>query len=554
MSQHGLRINNYESASIYEYEHGFRNHPDTTKAMLVNSLFLDFLLDNNLITISRRDFTRDIICVQFNYGTKDYESMIKNINSRINACTDDKGKESLYALKKNIEADKENCIKMSRGELREKFYTEGLSITYRSYDRNKVEVKDLRTTIRYRMLYRTPGKAKKGTCMFVNEKIYDKVHDFLYIGIKLPKEKAPIVEMGAYSSLITSSIVDRIKILPEQILVLKDVDSIFKTKVLSVETDEQKHCLIKERDDYEVVNTLFDGQALIDSSIFPAWADGYILLRHHMTKVAAFHTDITLFMKEHFGSAYETAVIKDMFGRDVRVKDIKLITTNNAIKWIKFGVSFDYWASWVRKNGCQFGIVKTSHESKLGNVQRMSYQMMNSLDIESMEAVCRKSVDYVNKLKNDNEEFFNYLEKNKTFSNDFEVLIALCKHNKDFVNSTYFRERKQNIINAYVLNLKNGHSIQDADNLTIVGSPFAMLLHSVGEDVEKDPTLVPEAGTIQCYSERFGNDEYIAAFRSPHNSLNNVGYLHNIRHPLMEKYFSLPVMYRRKSLSKHIMK
>lgn len=205
----------------------------------------------------------------------------------------------------------------------------------------------------------------------------------------------------------------------------------------------------------------------------------------------------------------------------------------------KFGVSYDYWSSWIRKNGCQFGIVKTSHESKLGTVQRMSYQMMNSLDMESMEAVCSKSVEYVNKLKNDNEEFLNYLEKNITFSNDFDVLVALCKHNKDFVNSTYFRERKQNIINAYVLNLKNGHSIQNADNLTIVGSPYAMLLYSVGLDPFSDPTLVPEDGCIQCYSERFEDGEYLASFRSPHNSLNNIGYLHNHYSSEMKKYFNL---------------
>lgn len=529
MGKHGFRINNYEAASLYEYEHGLRSRPDSTKAMLVNSLFLDFLMDNDLIQVSKKDFTRDIICLQFTYGTKDYETTMSKL----------KGREGVENLIESIEQNKKYCIKMSRDELREKVYTEGISITYKTFNKNKIEIEDLRTTIRYKMLYRTPGKAKKGTCMFVNERIYDKVHDFLYMGITLPKEHAPIVEMGAYSSLITSSIVDRIKILPEQILILKDVDSVFKTKVLSVETDEDRHCQIVERDDYEVVNTLFDGQALIDTSIFPEWADGYILLRHHMTKVAAFHADIQQFMKDHYGEAYDTAYITDMFGRQVKVSDIKLITTDNAIKWKKFGVTFDYWASWVRKNGCLFGIVKTSHESKLGNVQRMSYQMMNSLNIDSMESVCRKSVDYVNKLKNDNAEFLNYLKKNKTFSNDFEVLLALIKRNRNFVNSEYFRERKQNIINAYVLNLKNGHSIQDADNLTIVGSPYAMLLYSVGIDVDEDPTMVPEENVIQCYSERFSHGEYLAAFRSPHNSRNNIGYLHNIRHPLMEKYFRL---------------
>ena len=529
MGKYGLRITNYECASLYEYEHGLRTRPDSTKAMLVNSLFLDFLLDNDLIQVSHKDFTRDIICLQFSYGTKDYDTTKSKLE----------GLKDSAVLLENLEAIKDSWVKMSRGELREKVYVEGISITYRTFNKQHVEIEDLRTTIRYKMLYRTPGKAKKGTCMFVNERIYDKVHDFLYMGITLPKERAPIVEMGAYSSLITSSIVDRIKILPEQILILKDVDSVFNTKVLSVETDEDKHCQIIEKDNYPVTNTLFDGQALIDSSIFPEWADGFVLLRHHLTKMAAFNTNIMQFMKDHYGDDYDTAYITDMFGRQVKVSEIKLITTNNAAKWLKFNVSFDYWASWVRKNGCQFGIVKTSHESKLGNVQRMSYQMMNSLDIDSMEAVCRKSVDYVNKLKNDNEEFLNYLEKNKTFSNDFEVLLALIKHNRNFVNSEYFRERKQNIINSYVLNLKNGHSIQNADNLTIVGSPYAMLLYSVGEDPFSDPTLVPEKGTIQCYSERFIDGEYLAAFRSPHNSRNNIGYLHNMHHPLMRKYFKL---------------
>lgn len=63
-----------------------------------------------------------------------------------------------------------------------------------------------------------------------------------------------------------------------------------------------------------------------------------------------------------------------MFGVEHKAKDIKLITTDNAMKWLKFGVSYDYWADKVKANGCKFGIVKTAHKSKLGEVQRMSYQ------------------------------------------------------------------------------------------------------------------------------------------------------------------------------------
>ena len=141
---------------------------------------------------------------------------------------------------------------------------------------------------------------------------------------------------------------------------IQDVDSFFNTRIISVETDENKHCKAVPIDNYKVKNTLFDGQALIDTSIFPEWGEGYILLRHHLCKMAAFHSNIQLFMKEYFGDRYETATVKDMWGNDVRVKDIKLITTDNAMKWLKFDVSYDYWSEWVRANDCMFGIVKTA--------------------------------------------------------------------------------------------------------------------------------------------------------------------------------------------------
>ena len=532
MSEFGLKIKNYQAASIYEYKYGFRNKLDQTEAMLTNSLFLDFLMNNGL-KVWKEESTRDVICVLFDYGTEDYDVMKKRVADSIT----DKNKQYLEKILDNIENNKDKCVKISKQELRTKFYTEGLDITYREYDKSG-NVKSEKT-IHYKMLFRTPGKAKKGTCMFINEKLYNKAHEFLYMGVKLPKKKSPIIQMGAYSSLITSTIIGKVQIRPEEILVLDDVNSSFMTKVLTVETDEDKHCIIKEQDNYSVNNVLFDGQALIDSSIFPDWADGYILLRNHMTKCAAFNTNIQLFMHEHFIEDYETATVKDMWGNDVRVKDIKLITTNNAMKWLAFGVSFDYWSDWVRKNDSYWGIVKTTHESKWGGVQRMSYQMTNSLDINSMSQVTDKTVEYIDKLKTDDEFFLDYLSNHVTFSNDFEVLVALVKHNPDFIYSDYFRRRRTEIIAAIVLQFKSGRIIQNADNLTIVGSPYAMLLHSIGENPFSDETFCVEEEAIQCWTERFEDNEYLAEFRSPFNSRNNLGYLHNHYHPYFDKYFKL---------------
>lgn len=540
---------------MFEYNNGVRDHYEYKDAMFTNSLFFDYLKENGL-RIWKEDSTRDIVCLEFNFGSRSYEDEISHLNKIAkNARLEYKiAKSNGYKTQIQKKRNKRNRIanlfqeaqknqekyeKHTKEEIRQIFYNNGINIEYISRKRNGKITK--RETIHYKMLYRSTGKAKKGSCMFICDRLYKRAINFLYMGIKLPKNNAPIVEISAYAPLISSAIVGKIKINPKNILILKDVERTFNTNVISVETDENKHCIAKKINDYTLKNTLFDGQALIDSSIFPDWGNGYVLLRHYFCKMAAFNTNIQSFFMDYFGENYQSAIIKDMFGNEHFAKDIELITTDNAMKWLKFDISYDYWCEKVYENNCMFGIVKTAHESKLGNVQRMSYQMVNSLDESIMENVVKESVQYINKLKQDNNEFLKYLDKNKNFSNDYEVLIALCEQNHEFVRSEYFRDRKRKIIENYVLNMKSGKLIQNAENLVIVGSPYAMLLYSAtgnDKDVDKDDTFYNEKGTIQCYTERFNSGEYLAFFRSPFNSKNNLTYLHNIYHKKLEKYFN----------------
>ena len=549
MSEYGIKIKNYEAGSIHGIDLGVRTQYDCKDAMLTNSLFLDWLKENGL-NIHKGESTRDVICINFRYGTRSYDEELRNIKKvgkehrltrKLAYASGDKGRvlkaeqrrAKLNYAYKQIVANKDRFVKTSADELRIKYYENGVSIKYPKKNGGF-------DIIEYRMLCRTPGKAKKGSCMFIKKSLYKRAREFLYMGIKLPKKNAPIVEIGAYSSLITSSIEGRIKIDPSEILVVKDVDSIFKTNVISIEVDADNHCKAVPYSGYPVVNTLFDGQALIDASIFPAWGNGYILLRQHMCKMAAFSSNIQLFFKDYFGDKYESAMVTDMWGRQIPARQVKLITTENALKFLKFqGITFDYWSEWVRKNGSLFGIVKTAHHSKLGEVQRMSYQMVNALDMNSVQSVMKDSIEYIQKLRTDDDVFLDYLERNKNFSKDYEVLIALCKHNPKFINCDYFRQRRNKIVTDYVTNMKTGHIIQNADNLTIVGSPYAMLLHSVGESVGKDPTFKVEDGAIQCWTNRFGDGEYLAEFRSPFNSCNNLGLLHNVRSKEMDRYMNL---------------
>lgn len=537
MNEYGLKIKNIQASSIYECNLGVRDNLDTKDAMLTNSLFLDFLMDNG-IRIWKDGSTRDVICLEFGYGSRSYEDEIKHLEKLLGETNpDDEARiERITDLIAEAKRNEHRYDKKSKAELRTMFYVNGVSVTYKTHNKHGDVIK--KESIHYKMLYRTPGKAKKGTVYFICDRLYNKARDFLYMGIKLPKENAQIVEIGAYSSLITSTIVGRVKIEPENILILEDVDSFFETNVVSIETNENRECVAIHKDNYRLKNTMFDGQALIDSSVFPPWGDGYILLRQHMFKAAAFSTNLQEFFRDHYGSDYQDATIKDMWGNDHLVKDIKMVTTDNAIKWLKFDISYDYWCEWVRKNDSLFGIVKTAHPSKLGNVQKMSYQMVNTLDINNMTEVIAETDLYLQKLQTDDNEFLRYLDNNKNFSNDFEVLIALVNQDRDFLRCDYFRERKKKIINTYVTNMKSGKLIQNADNLVIVGSPYAMLMYTVGLNPDDDPTFLQEEDAIQCFTGRFKNGESIAGFRSPHNSCNNIISLRNHYHELFDRYFN----------------
>ncbi|MCI8962865.1 MAG: hypothetical protein HFG37_04030 [Eubacterium sp.] len=554
MSEYGIRIKNIEASTLLEYNRGLRSHYEVTNAMFTNSLFCDYLKVNGL-KLLKDESTRDIICLEFNFGTRSYEQEMEHLKktakkarleykeakSRNNQNEIDKKMTKRRRIMECIAFARENkdrYEKLSKEEIRRLLYNNGVDVEYVSRKRDGSIKK--REVIHYQMLYRSTGKAKKGSCMFIRDKLHKKARRFLYMGIKCPENNAQILELSAYAPLVSSTIVDRIRINPRNILILEDIDKSFITNVISIETDQDKHCHARRIDHYELKNTLFDGQALIDSSIFPDWADGYILLRHHFCKMAAFCSNIQTFFQDYFGERYPDATVKDMFGREHFVKDIQVITTNHSMKWLKFNKSYDDWCKKVNENHNLFGIVKTAHKSKLGDVQKMSYQMVNSLDESIMENVVRESVAYVERLKQDDDFFLEYLQKNSNFSNDHEALVALSRQNREFTRSEYFRERRKTIIKTYVRNMKTGKLIQNAENLVIVGSPYAMLLYGATgnkDSVDDDDTFQTETGTIQCYTERFEVDRHLAFFRSPFNSKNNLTYLHNTCHEKLKKYF-----------------
>ena len=169
--------------------------------MFVNSLFKDFLEDNGL-KVWKEESTRDIICIEFNYGSRSYRQELDHLykvaltarkeyrraKMRNDQYLMEKAKlkeekitELLHMAKKN----KKKYQPLSKEELRTKFYNEGIDVEYIFRKRNG-EIRK-REVIHYKMLYRSTGKAKKGSCMFIADRLYNKARNFLYMGIKLPE-------------------------------------------------------------------------------------------------------------------------------------------------------------------------------------------------------------------------------------------------------------------------------------------------------------------------------------------------------------------------------
>ncbi|MCI6014582.1 MAG: hypothetical protein MRZ09_06325 [Coprobacillus sp.] len=550
---------------LYDVNLGIRDYFTYTDAMLNNSLFSFYLKRNGLNVYqksnkkdtSKNESTRDIVCLDFDFGSRSYNAELKRLCNLLNTDLSAESKIQIRKAIDKVKSQKHLYSEKKRGEIRDLFYNEGVDITYKIKNKDG-SLKDTKT-IHYKMLFRTSAKAKLGQVIFINDKLYDKAYDWLTIGLgnKMSHDNAKIVEMSAYAPLTTSTIIGILHIPVEDILILKDQDSYFETiaNIVKAEPYTDNNGIIKKKcvvtqERTKVKNTIWDGMGIIESDILPSWINGMALLRNHLFKMCGVRGHIQLFFKDwcaENGYDYETYQIQDMFGRWHYLKDIKMITTDNSIKWKKFvdlmggtlEAAYSYWCERIHADGDIWGVVKTDHPSKLGEYQQLSYQMINTLPCtkEDVKKIAQTSIDYVELLKRDNDEFEKFLRKNANEINHYEMLADLYNQNHEFGNSKWFREEKKKIISNYVFRLRKGKIFVNGDNLTVFGNPYALLLYSVGEDWENDPTLKTEDGCIQCYTSRFKDDEYLAAFRNPHNSPNNVCYMHNVYSEELQKYF-----------------
>lgn len=532
--------------------------------MINNSLFSDYMM-HHAVAVNKKGRSKDFIVLKFNYGIKGG---------------------------------------MSAKELRDYYYENGATVTWNLYEK----------PIHYKMLMRSTGKAKCGDCIFIRENLHSTALKYITMDLwdKMPYENADIVGMSAYAPLVTATAIDYINIPIDNILIVKDEDVYTMVNAVSVKVNDvpyekqvidweateklingynrtfykkksrknpgleyirkskaiskeygimdyptktkvyyKKECSVCRSDEKaEVKNTLWDGMGCIDESIFPNNMEGFIYCRSHFFKSCLFRGNVQDYFRDYYGDAYETATVKDMFGNDFRVKDIKVIITENSIKWIKFTdimggseeAAYKYYEQFMKKHKERFAIVKTAHASKYGDIQRSSYQINNSFpctDRIILERIAKVSIDYCNALKLSHRAFMRHLSINasKRYSIN-NVLIALDGWNDNFKYTEYFKAKRNGIISRFKNErLKLGKLLQYGDNLTICGNPVAVLMKVTGQNFLEEPCFKQIDNGIQCYTTRFKDGERLAGFRSPHNAPNNIVHLVNTYSEEIQRYF-----------------
>lgn len=394
--------------------------------------------------------------------------------------------------------------------------------------------------VNYCRMKRSAGSARVGKCLFVNRELFEPILKFSSGGIKF--EKGQEVDLAAYESYISltsSSIVGLLQIKPENILLIDDYNSVFNEEV--VETHDVDTWLVTKESNCKISNTIWDGQSLLDISLFGEFSEyGMVLLRNLMFKSCCFNCNIQQWFKDN-----NITDISQLNGktRATKIEDVKLITTQNSIKYLKFS-TFDDWLDNLYPN---FGVVK--HDKKThffdGRLVQTHYQLINTLQLskDEVKEFLQESLDFAQMLRDKPEVVRNYIKYpdideldplTHQLKTKNDVVYDLMCINDNFTQTKYYREFLIDLLRSYYKNIKNGHVYVNGNYSTLLGNPIEMLKQSIGQFNGES-----QIGIGNIHSKRFEYNKTLLASRSPHVTIGNIWLPYNTENKLIDCYFNL---------------
>lgn len=434
-----------------------------------------------------------------------------------------------YKAKANISTVK------SVAEIREEIYTKGFDCDGIHYIRFK----------------RSAGSSRVGKCLFIDEKLYKQMHKWEMCGIKVRKgQNIDLAALEPYIALTLSSIIDTLELNKENILVVKDYKSIFKDYAVATRFVDGR--LVSKPEEVEICNTIWDGQSLMDRSVFldfqkkqqqtnpQAREHGMLLLRGRFFKSCCFNANIQKWFKDN-----GITELSQLNGETMatKIEDIKLITTRKSIKYVKFGTL----EQWLEQLESTFGVVKYEKPTHFfeGRMVQTHYQLLNTLQMtyEEVAELVKPSLDYAQMIKTDpaalrhqigyqfqspNDEFFN---KAVTTKND--IIYKMLGISDRFANTKMYQQFRDDLIKSFIKNLRCGHILVRGNYSTICGNPIEMLKESIWQF---DGTSVIEKDTV--HSTNFEDGKELLGSRSPHVTIGNVLITRNVLRDEIKRYMN----------------
>lgn len=390
---------------------------------------------------------------------------------------------------------------------------------------------------RYVRWKRSSGSSRIGKCLFIDERLYEPMHKYEMCGIKIEEnDKTDLASLEAYISLTLSSIIDTIDIDPTSILVIPDYESVFSEECIDTRSDNGH--LVTDKRMVEIKNSIFDGQSLLDKSVFGVYENyGMLLLRNRFFKSCCFNANIQeWFVDNNIIDINQLNGIT--FATDI--KQIKMITTPSSIKYAKFGSI----KTWLKRIGTTFGVVKHEKPTSFlnGKLVHTHYQLLNTLQMSEKEVAefMKESFDYLSYLKNDIAVLRHHIRYNllgnkiyEPFLTNNDIVYTLLGLNDDIAKTKIYEKFKKDIYDSYIKDLRSGKVLVNGNYEVLCGNPIEMLRHSVNL-FNGEPYMVKN--TIS--TSRFEYGKELLGSRSPHVCASCILITTNTQYSEIDKYMN----------------
>lgn len=500
-----------------------------------------------------KEYSCQVINVTFKYSNKEFNRVRGSYYIRFGYRIDDLEFEDCIAWDDGeivgVQTGEKVSCPVDAEELPYFIFKDGM---YRAKDNIKTcnNVADIRSDIyengfvcegiKYVRFKRSSGSSRVGKCLFINERLYNAMHEWEMCGIQVDEgQDIDLAALEPYIALTLSSIIDTIEIKPENILVVDDYKSVFRERAIATRLVDGR--LVSKPEDVEISNSIWDGQSLMDRSLFGEYSNkGMLLLRARFFKSCCFNANIQQWFADH---GIKKISQLNGYTRAKKIEDVKLITTPSSIKYLKFGTL----NQWLDTLETTFGVVKYEKKTHFfdGRMVQTHYQLINTLQMtyEEVEQFIKPSLDYARMIKTDpavlrHQISYQYQSPDDTFytkavisKND--IIYRLLGMNDRFAKTKMYRNFCNDLIKSFIKNLRCGHVLVRGNYSTLCGNPIEMLKMAIGQF---DGKSIIERNTVHC--EMFENGKELLGSRSPHVTIGNILVTKNIIRPEIARYMN----------------